>query len=77
MTSQLHSVSSDIIASDHSRQARATRAKETMSGVRHSFSVLNYLPDLNRPSFACGHYPSPLLARALREAVENSSLNMF
>ena len=57
MTSQLHSVSSDIIASDQPRQARATRAKEMTSGVSHSFSVPNYLPDLNRPSFVCWHCP--------------------
>ena len=46
---QLYSVSSDIIASDHPRQSRAARAKEATSGVSHSFSASNYLPDLNRP----------------------------
>ena len=57
MTPQLHSVSGDIIARDHRRQARATRVKETTSGVSHSFSVPKYLPDLNSQSFACGHRP--------------------
>ena len=50
-------MSSELIASDHPRQARATRAKETTSGVSHSFSLPNYLPDLNTPSFASGHRP--------------------
>ena len=58
-------MSSDIVASHHKRQARATRAKKTTSGVSHSFSVPNYLPDLNRP--ACGHRPlSASRARAKR-----------
>ena len=41
ITSQLHSVSSDIIAGDHPRQARATGTKEMTSGVSHSFFVIN------------------------------------
>ena len=73
MTSQVRSVSSDIIAGDHPRQARGTRAKETTLGVSHSFSVPNYLPDLNRLSFACGHrlFSAPR-ARALRGAVQET-----
>ena len=65
-------MSSDIIASDHLMQGGATRAKETKSGISHSFSVSNYLPDLNRPSFACEHRPFLLLARTLRGAVQET-----
>ena len=65
-TSQLHNVSSDIIAMDHPRQVRATRAKETTSSVSYSFSVSNYLLDLNIPSFACGHRAPLCSSCALR-----------